>query len=129
MEKEEEVKDKDNVEEDGKGEDEHHKSQDILDPSKLGGGKRLKRAALKTKSPYVVNQQLREQLKNTLPASRFDPFKPVSKEVANSFAIYMETEETEETAPIKYEYEYVRKKYFEELVTVNKWLRDEVFTL
>ena len=117
------------VEEDGKGEDEHHKSQDILDPSKLGGGKRLKRAALKTKSPYVVNQQLREQLKNTLPASRFDPFKPVSKEVANAFAIYMETEETEETAPIKYEYEYVRKKYFEELVTVNKWLRDEVFTL
>ena len=117
------------VEEDGKGEDEHHKSQDILDPSKLGGGKRLKRAALKTKSPYVVNQQLREQLKNTLPASRFDPFKPVSKEVANAFAIYMETEETEETEPIKYEYESVRKKYFEELVTVNKWLRDEVFTL
>ena len=60
MEKEEEVKDKDNVEEDGKGEDEHDKSQDILDPSKLRGGKRLKRAAMNTKSPYVVYQQLRE---------------------------------------------------------------------
>ena len=114
------------VEEDGKREDEHDKSQDILDPSKLGGGKRLKWVALNTKSPYVVNQQLREQLKSTLPASSFVPFKSVSKEVATAFAIYMETKEPE---PIKYEYEIVCKNYFENLVTVNKWLRDEVFTL
>ena len=123
MEKEEEVKDKDNVEEDGKGEDEHDKSQDILDPSKLGDGKRFKRAALNTKSPY---QQLSEQLKNTLLASRFDPFKLVSKEVTTAFAVYMETEETE---PIKYEYELVCKNYVEDLVKVNTWLRDEVFIL
>ena len=91
VEKEEEVKDKDNVEEDGKGEDEHDKSQDILDPSKLRGGKRLKRAAMNTKSPYVVYQQLREQLRTTLPTFMFVPFKPVSKKVAIAFAVYMKT--------------------------------------
>ena len=34
--------------------------------------------------------------------------------------------EIEETEPIKYEHKLVHKNYFQNLVKVNTWLRDEV---
>ncbi|KAF3441107.1 hypothetical protein FNV43_RR15017 [Rhamnella rubrinervis] len=56
-----------------------NKEEKCLDTAELGGGKRLRIVAMKTKSRWIVNQSLREKLKSTLPVNKFDPLRPVCK--------------------------------------------------
>ena len=45
-------------------------TEESLDQAVLGGGKRLRFTTQKMKSPWIVNQSLREQLKNILPVTK-----------------------------------------------------------
>ncbi|KAF3451346.1 hypothetical protein FNV43_RR07441 [Rhamnella rubrinervis] len=67
------------------------------------GYKRLRKKGEKLKSSYVVNKDLRERLKNTLPADHFNPMKPAPDDVVNAFASYM-LKEPPEVISLGYEW-------------------------
>ena len=84
-------------------------TEESLDLAVVGYGTRLRRAVKKSSSPWIVYQSLRKQLKTTLPVTKFDPLRPVPKEIADMMVLYLHEESLE---PIEYHYESVHKFFF-----------------
>ncbi|KAF3457792.1 hypothetical protein FNV43_RR02451 [Rhamnella rubrinervis] len=86
------------------------------------GYKRLRKKGEKLKSPYVVNKNLRERLKNTLPVDHFNLMKPAPDDVVNAFASYMLKEPFEVIS--LGQYEPITYEFMQVMVKTAEWLTD-----
>ncbi|KAF3455245.1 hypothetical protein FNV43_RR05693 [Rhamnella rubrinervis] len=86
------------------------------------GYKRLRRKGAKMKSPYVVHKELKDRLKNTLPANHFNPMKQPTDHVVKSFAAYM-LKDPSKVVSLS-EYEPITIEFMEVMVKTAEWLTD-----
>ncbi|KAF3457768.1 hypothetical protein FNV43_RR02427 [Rhamnella rubrinervis] len=97
------------------------KKNEELDMGVLGY-KRLRKIGEKFKSPYVVNKELKDKLKNTIPADQFNSMKPPSDDVVKSFAAYM-VEDPPEVVSLG-QYEPITIEFMQVMVKTAEWLTD-----